>query len=66
MLCDSTDMRSLQKSHSQRQEEWLFLGGGGGGGNLVFSGCRVSFGKMKRVLENSPHPVGGAEWPGWG
>ena len=43
MLCDSTHLRSLEESHSQRQRVgWKFPGAGGGAEELVFHGDRVS------------------------
>lgn len=46
MLCDSTHLRSLEKSHSQRQKVgWKFSGAGGGVGELM--GTEFQFRRMK-------------------
>lgn len=46
MLCDSTDLRFLEESGSQRQMSRRWGTGVGRGGELVFNGDRVS------VLQN--------------
>lgn len=52
MLCDSTHLRSLEKSHSQRQKVgWKCSGVGGGAGELM--GTEFQFRRMKKVCRRT-------------